>query len=285
MLNATRKFCYRLFILVLLVLSACAPTIYEEVKYNPESVSKMSVEEAREYIKQGLQGKETCDVVQGKLFYQDVSNVEFTPSVMKIHQTKKLDRAIRLEGMTIMAFGDLTVWDKEWHNLEGQQYLYFSTRDAMELQRTVDALTVLKQAAERATEELKQAAKQAAERTAKAAEQNDEIKFQKVLQAYQAAVVKPQLPEEARKFKVQAEDAVHDKEFVAAVDLYGQAIKIAPWWPEGHFNRALVLGETKEYKTAIIEMKRYLALAPNAPNARAAQDKIYAWERKVQKHN
>ena len=25
-------------------------------------------------------------------------------------------------------------------------------------------------------------------------------------------------------------------------------------------------------------MKKYLTLVPNAPNARAAQDKIYAWE-------
>jgi hypothetical protein len=28
-------------------------------------------------------------------------------------------------------------------------------------------------------------------------------------------------------------------------------------------------------------MKRYLALVPDAPDARAAQDKIYDWERKA----
>jgi hypothetical protein len=36
-----------------------------------------------------------------------------------------------------------------------------------------------------------------------------------------------------------------------------------------------------DYPGAIIEMKRYLTLVPDAPNARALQDKIYDWERKT----
>jgi len=32
------------------------------------------------------------------------------------------------------------------------------------------------------------------------------------------------------------------------------------------------------YDEAIDHMKKYLTLVPNAPNTRAAQDKIYAWE-------
>jgi hypothetical protein len=55
-------------------------------------------------------------------------------------------------------------------------------------------------------------------------------------------------------------------------------LDIAPWWPEGHFNRALIMGETKKYWDAMREMKRYLLLVPDAPDARAAQDKIYQWE-------
>jgi tetratricopeptide (TPR) repeat protein len=88
------------------------------------------------------------------------------------------------------------------------------------------------------------------------------------------------LPEEANKYKVQAESAVRDKEFDDAADLYAKALRIAPWWPAGHFNRALVLSETGDYGEAMREMKHYLQLAPDAPNARAAQDKIYTWERK-----
>jgi predicted TPR repeat methyltransferase len=82
---------------------------------------------------------------------------------------------------------------------------------------------------------------------------------------------------------VQAEGAVRDKKFNDAANLYGEALKVAPWWPEGHFNRALVLSETGDYDTAMREMKHYLQLAPDAPNARAAQDKIYDWERRASK--
>src|SRR5450759_1770289 len=107
---------------------------------------------------------------------------------------------------------------------------------------------------------------------------NTNNSFQEVVASYRAANPKPQLPEEAHKFKVQAEFAVQEKQFDKAVDLYGKALDIAPWWPQGHFNRALILGETKKYREAMSEMKRYLLLVPDAPDARAAQDKIYQWE-------
>jgi hypothetical protein len=87
------------------------------------------------------------------------------------------------------------------------------------------------------------------------------------------------LPEEANRYKVQAEGAVRDKEFNDVADLYAAALKIAPWWPAGHFNRALVLGEAGDYEMAAREMNYYLQLVPGASNARAAQDKIYDWAR------
>ncbi len=102
--------------------------------------------------------------------------------------------------------------------------------------------------------------------------------FQGVVARYRAANPKPRLPEEARKFKVQAEFVLQDKQFDEALELYGNALEIAPWWPEGHYNRALILGETKKYRDAMNEMKRYLLLVPDAPDARKAQDKIYQWE-------
>jgi hypothetical protein len=42
---------------------------------------------------------------------------------------------------------------------------------------------------------------------------------------------------------------------------------------------------TADFKGAILEMKRYLLLVPNAPNARAAQDMIYKWERRASAAN
>jgi formylglycine-generating enzyme required for sulfatase activity len=102
--------------------------------------------------------------------------------------------------------------------------------------------------------------------------------FQEVTAKYLAAKPKPVLSEEAHKYKVQAEFMVQEKQFDKAVGLYGKALNIAPWWPEGHFQLALVLGETKKYRDATQEMKRYLLLAPDGADARAAQDKIYQWE-------
>lgn len=117
----------------------------------------------------------------------------------------------------------------------------------------------------------------------KEAEKAEEERFQAALREYLAAPVKPQLPEEARKYKVQAEGAVSDKNFSEAALLFRQALIVAPWWPVGHFNLSLVLAELQDHATAIVEMKRYLALVPDAPDARAAQDKIYGWERKAHK--
>lgn len=88
-----------------------------------------------------------------------------------------------------------------------------------------------------------------------------------------------ELPEEAYKYKIQAEGAVREKNFHSANSYFKNAIDVAPWWPIGYFNRALVLGELGEYKLAMRFMNCYLQLAPDAPNARAAQNKIYDWER------
>ncbi|MEW6720343.1 MAG: tetratricopeptide repeat protein [Thermodesulfobacteriota bacterium] len=102
--------------------------------------------------------------------------------------------------------------------------------------------------------------------------------FEEAAMRYRIAPLKPVLPEEARRYKVQAEAAFSRREFKEAADRYLDALKIAPWWPEGHFNRALILGELGKYGNAVGEMRKYLLLVPEAPDARAAQDKIYEWE-------
>ena len=102
--------------------------------------------------------------------------------------------------------------------------------------------------------------------------------FEDVVRRYRDMPAKPVLPEEARKYKIQAEAAINRKSFDEAAARYLDALKVAPWWPEGHFNRALILGETGRFKQATGEMRKYLMLVPEAPDARAAQDKIYEWE-------
>jgi regulator of sirC expression with transglutaminase-like and TPR domain len=93
---------------------------------------------------------------------------------------------------------------------------------------------------------------------------------------------KPPLPEEVRRARVQAEDALQSKDFERAVKYYEQGLAIEPMWPDGHFNAALVSGELQMYANAVLHMKRYLALSPNAKDAEAARDRIYVWEGKLQ---
>lgn len=84
--------------------------------------------------------------------------------------------------------------------------------------------------------------------------------------------------ENTRRVQVQVESALKAHNTIAAAMLYRDALTTAAGWPEGHFNLALLYGELEFYPDAINEMKRYLYLVPNAPDARAAQDKIYEWE-------
>lgn len=113
----------------------------------------------------------------------------------------------------------------------------------------------------------------------------DESNFERALHSYQNAATKPTISEGVRRFKVQAETSVREKRFGDAAEFYESALNIAPWWPEGHFNRALVLAEVGDFETAVVEMNRYIRLAPDAPNIRAVQDNIYEWESKVPKRS
>lgn len=98
---------------------------------------------------------------------------------------------------------------------------------------------------------------------------------------YAKLSTKPDLPEAARRFGVQAVSMAEQKKYGEAVSLYAKAFGVAPWWPEGHFNSALLLADQHRFAEAITNMKGFLELAPNSPDARAAQDKIYEWELKA----
>jgi len=105
-----------------------------------------------------------------------------------------------------------------------------------------------------------------------------EAAFQEEARKYRELPVKPVLPEEARKYAVQGDFAVEKKNLAAAVDRYADALKVAPWWPEGHFKRGGILAQLDRYGEAVAEMKKVLLLAPDAKEARDAQDNIYKWE-------
>lgn len=86
------------------------------------------------------------------------------------------------------------------------------------------------------------------------------------------------LPEDARKHVVRGEILVKEGNFEQAAAEYKKAMQIAPYATQLHYNAALINAELKEYAEAIHQMNIYLKAAPDAPNARAAQDEIYKWE-------
>ena len=102
-----------------------------------------------------------------------------------------------------------------------------------------------------------------------------------LFRSYSRLAAKLALPEAARKFMVQAETYFQEKNFAKAIEAYGKLIGVAPWFPQAYFNRAFLEGEQQQYKAAVGDMQMYLKLAPNAQDAREAQDQIYAWQAKA----
>ncbi len=91
----------------------------------------------------------------------------------------------------------------------------------------------------------------------------------------------PQLarvPEEARKYTLRGEMMAEEGKIKEAAEQFRLALNIAPYIAKFHFKTAIIYGELQRYSQAARYMKTYLLLAPEAPNARAAQDQIYKWE-------
>jgi tetratricopeptide (TPR) repeat protein len=107
-------------------------------------------------------------------------------------------------------------------------------------------------------------------------------KFGLQAQVWRALPEKPKMPEDAYTHKVLAEAAYSEHDLGKAMLEYSLALQKFPTWPEGQFNVASIAGELKRYRSAVMHMKEYLALAPEAPDAQAAKDKIILWQDKTQ---
>lgn len=106
--------------------------------------------------------------------------------------------------------------------------------------------------------------------------------FQPVVEKHRAMPAKPQVSEEQRKYIVQANSMTQKKQFDKAMALYGKALDIDPLsFPAAYYNMALIASQQGRYNAAILSMRKYLLLVPDAEDARSAQDKIYEWEAAV----
>lgn len=107
--------------------------------------------------------------------------------------------------------------------------------------------------------------------------------FKPVAEQFHALQEKPLVTEEQRKYIVQANAMNEGKEYERAIGFYNKAIEISPVaFPAAYYNLALLHAQVNDFRQAIFNMKKYLLLVPNAPDARAAQDKIYEWELKLE---
>ena len=96
-----------------------------------------------------------------------------------------------------------------------------------------------------------------------------------------SATPKPAMSDEARTYKVLAEDALERKDVPAALDSFCKALDKHPMWPKGQYNAAIMAGESQDYELAAQHMRRYLVLASDAPDAREAKDKLLLWQHKA----
>lgn len=103
--------------------------------------------------------------------------------------------------------------------------------------------------------------------------------FVPVAENYRKQVVKPEMPEEQRKLIVQANSVSEKKMYNDAIALYEKAVTVDQTsFPPAYFNLALLYAGVKNYYKAIFNMSKYIMLAPDAPDVRSSQDKIYEWE-------
>ncbi len=109
-------------------------------------------------------------------------------------------------------------------------------------------------------------------------DESDFAEFAEKAKVWRATSPRPAISDEARTYKLLAEDAFKRQDFSGAYEAYCSALEIHPMWPEGHYNAALLAAEAKDYGSAAEHMRCYLELAPNAKDAPAAKDKLLVWQ-------
>jgi len=132
-------------------------------------------------------------------------------------------------------------------------------------------------------------------------------RFKAEAKAWRSLPVKPVLPEETKKQRILAENAVQEHRLNDAKNYYRAGLQAAgQLWPEGNFNTAMLCAElgnqraglpsasqspyaeepkpaqaAVDYRDAVNFMRTYLELLPDAPDAQQAREKIIIWEEKV----
>ena len=88
--------------------------------------------------------------------------------------------------------------------------------------------------------------------------------------------------EEARRHMVRGQAAVGIartwQDYKIAIEEFEQAAKLAPDWPEIYYNLGVVQEKAGQYGEAVGNLKKYLALAPDASDAEQVRELVYKVE-------
>lgn len=90
----------------------------------------------------------------------------------------------------------------------------------------------------------------------------------------------PVINEEAREHVVQANVFNEEKEYRKASEAYTMALRAAPWYANGYYNRSLIRSMINDYTGAISDMEYFLKFNSSSTDSRSAKDKIYEWRLK-----
>ncbi len=104
--------------------------------------------------------------------------------------------------------------------------------------------------------------------------------FSQAVTLWRTLPQKPPIPEAVREQRLLAETAFKEEKLADALYHYEKGVEIDPVWPEGRFNAALIAAELQLYDEAVQQMRAYLELAPDAPDAQSARDQIVIWQDK-----
>jgi tetratricopeptide (TPR) repeat protein len=92
-----------------------------------------------------------------------------------------------------------------------------------------------------------------------------------LFRVYAQLKAKPEISEFVRRYMVQANSATQDKNYDEAIRLWGTTLDISPWIPLAYYNRALLYERKGQLRNSISDMEKYLALVPDASDARSAR--------------
>ena len=92
--------------------------------------------------------------------------------------------------------------------------------------------------------------------------------------------------EEARRHMARGMAAVEmaksPEEYGSAMREFQEASRLAPDWPDPHYNLGLVQEKSGKFREAVASLKEYLRLAPDAPDASNIKELIYKLEYKAE---